>query len=453
MNINSKTKRQLKIQNIIFYVLLIVVVILLAKFSLKTNVSVDWTANNRHTLSETTTDLLAQLQDEITIQAFISTDNDYREALESLFSRYQQHSDKLNVEYINPDFSPDLVRQLNIQQQGELVITRGPQKIHVFDLSEQSLTNALISVSRTKEQWLVFIEGHGERSPFGQENYNLSTWAEQLKQKGFKFQALNLVEHSQIPSNTAAIIIASPETSWLDGEIRIIQDYIANGGNLLWLADPKTHQHLSALTEQLGLEFIPGTVIDPNAQLLGIDDPTFSLINDYANHPIGEATSSVTLYPKAIALEPSSTENEWQQLSLLNSQVNTWSKATAIEKNTQLEFELGVDSPGPFSLAYLLTRLNSELDSNEQRIAVLGDSDFISNSYIGNAANLELGIALINWLTQDDELIAIPVKTTIDNSLDLSRTQSLVIDLGFLIVAPLILFIIAFLIWRVRRQR
>ncbi|NOQ94930.1 MAG: mucin 2 [Methylophaga sp.] len=453
MNINSKTKRQLKIQNIIFYVLLIVVVILLAKFSLKTNVSADWTANNRHTLSETTTGLLAQLQDDITIQAFISTNNDYREDLESLLSRYQKYSDKLNIEYINPDFSPDLVRQHNIQQQGELVVSRGSQQTHVFDLSEQSLTNALISVSRTKEQWIVFIEGHGERSPFGKENYNLSTWGEQLKKKGFKFQALNLVEHSQIPTNTAAIIIASPERSWLDGEIGIIQDYIANGGNLLWLADPKTHQHLSALAEQLGLEFIPGTIIDPNAQLLGIDAPTFSLINDYANHPIGEATSSVTLYPKAIALEPSSTESEWQQLSLLNSQANTWSKATAIDKNMLLEFDLGVDSSGPFSLGYLLTRINSEQDTNEQRIAVIGDSDFISNSYIGNAANLELGIALINWLTQDDELIAIPVKTTIDNSLNLSRTQSMVIGLGFLIVVPLVLFLIAFLIWRIRRQR
>ena len=453
MNINSKTKRQLRIQNAIFYVLLIVIVVLLAQFSLKTQFSSDWTSNSRNTLSDTTIELLSQLEQDITIQAFISTDNDYREALESHLSRYKEQNEQLIIEYINPDFSPDLVRQLNIQQQGEMVVSHGTQKTHVFDLSEQSLTNALISVSRTKEQWLVFIEGHGERSPFGQENFNLSTWGAQLKQKGFKYQALNLIEHSQIPSNTATVIIASPEKPWLEGEISIIQDYISNGGNVLWLADPKTHQHLSALAEQLDIEFISGTVIDPNSQLLGINDPQFSLINDYANHPIGEATSSVTLYPKAVALEPSSEMSDWQHISLLTSQDNVWSKAAEINKDTPLEFEQGIDTVGPLSLGYILSRSYSTEEVKDQRIAIIGDSDFVSNSYIGNAANLELGIALINWLADDDKLIAIPVKTTLDNSLDLSRTQSMVIGLGFLIVIPLLLFGIAFLIWRIRRQR
>ena len=452
MNINSKTKRQLKVQNAIFYILLIVAIILLAQLSLKTNISSDWTENSRNSLSDTSIELLSQLENGITVQAFISVNNEYRQALESLLSRYKKQNPALTIDYVNPDFSPDLVRQLNIQQQGEIVVSRGSQQVHVFDLSEQSLTNALISVSRNKEQWLVFIEGHGERSPFGQENYNLSTWSEQLKQKGFKFQALNLVEHSQIPKNTATIIIASPEKPWLEGEINIIQNYIAAGGNVLWLADPHTHQYLSALAEQLDLEFIPGTVIDPNGQLLGIEDPTFSLINDYANHPIGKATSGVTLFPKAVAIEPSSTDSTWQTISLLNSQDNAWSKVDLSSKASDTEFEQGIDTHGPLSLAYLLNRDNIDAET-KQRIAVFGDSDFLSNSFIGNASNLELGLAVINWLAQDDELIAIPVKTTADNSLDLSRTQSIIIGLGFLIVVPIILFTIAFFVWRIRRRR
>lgn len=453
MNINAKTKRQLKIQNAFFYILVIIVVFLLAQLSIKTNITTDWTANSRHTLSETTTELLSQIQSDITIQVFISPSNEYKPVLESLLSRYQKHSNVLKVNYINPDFSPDLVRQFNIQQQGEMIITRGSQQSHVFDLSEQSLTNALISVSREKEQWLVFIEGHGERTPLSQENYNLNIWGEQLKQKGFKLQALNLIQNNKIPSNTAAVIIASPEQAWLEGEVNIIKNYIANGGNLLWLNDPNTHHHLSSLAEQLDIEFIPGTLIDPNAQLLGINDPQFSLINDYANHPIGEATSSVTLFPKAVAIEASPSDGKWQHISLLNSQENTWSSMTAIDKNDLPEFKLGHDTHGPLSIGFLLNRPISDSDSQEQRIAIIGDSDFLSNSYIGNAANLELGLALMNWLAQDDELIIIPVKTTLDNSLELSKIQSLIIGLGFLIGLPLILFIIGFVIWRIRRQR
>ncbi|MDH5591658.1 MAG: GldG family protein, partial [Gammaproteobacteria bacterium] len=97
MNINPKTRFQLQIQQFIFYVLVIIVVTLLAQLTLKTNVRSDWTANSRHSLSDSTKDVLKQLDDDVTIQVFISPDSEYHSALESLLSCYQQHSDKLNV--------------------------------------------------------------------------------------------------------------------------------------------------------------------------------------------------------------------------------------------------------------------------------------------------------------------------------------------------------------------
>jgi len=432
-----------------------VAVILLAQFSLKTDIRSDWTANSRLSLSTATTDFLKKLDHTITIQAFISPDNQYKPTLESLLSRYQSHTKKLIIKYIDPELSPDLVRKLNITKQGEMVISRGKQQSHVHDLSEQSLTNALISVSHNKEQWILFLEGHGERSPFSQGNYNLTTWGEQLKQKGFKFRALNLIENNQIPINTAAIVIASPEQELLRGEIDIINDYINDGGNLLLLGDPDTYQHLSPITEPLDIKFIPGTVIDPNAKLLGINDLRFTLINNYANHPVGKATHSVTLFPQAIALEPSNSNSMWQAISLLKTQTNAWSKAGKIKNSPDqtFTFKQGLDTSGPLSIGYLLTRNSVDKDDKQQRIAIIGDSDFVSNSYIGNVANLDLGVALSNWLAQDDALITIPVKTTIDTNLTLSKIQSLIISLGFLFVVPLLLFLIGFLIWRKRRQR
>lgn len=457
MNINPKTQRQLKIQNIIFYLLIIVVVVLLSQLSIKTDIRTDWTANNRHSLSETTTGFLKQIDQEIIIQVFITPSHEYRITLEKLLLRYQEHSDKLKVSYINPDFSPELVRQLNIQQQGEMVISQGEQQQHVFDLSEQSLTNALIAVSRQQEQWLVFIEGHGERTPLHTANYNLSVWGEQLKQKGFKLQLLNLVEHSQIPVNAAAVIIASPEREWLAGEIDIIKNYIADGGNLLWLTEPENNQYLTNLSEQLGIEFVSGTVIDPNTEMLGISDPQFVLITDYANHPVGAATSGVTIFPQAVALENTIENPDWQYLPLLTTQSNVWSKTNTVDHQIDqtLTFELGTDTAGPLNLGYLLSRVTEEDGDNdtEQRIAIIGDGDFLSNTYIGNGSNLELGIGLMNWLAADDSLISIPVKTTIDNQLELSQMQSLFIGLGFLIILPGFLLSIGTWLWWYRRKQ
>jgi len=456
MNISQKIRRQLKLQNIIFYLLVIIVVVLLAQLSLKTNIRSDWTANNRHNLSDTTIGLLTQLDQAITIQAFISPSSEYRPALESLLSSYQSHNKQLKVSYINPDFSPDLVRELKIQQQGEMVVSRGDKQQHVFDLSEQSLTNALITVSRQQAQQLVFIEGHGERSPLNTANYDLSVWGDQLKQKGFKFLPLNLVENNKIPDNAAAVVIASPETAWLDGEIDIMKNYIDNGGNLLWLAEPDNNQALARLAEQLGLEFIPSVVIDPNAEKMGIKDPQFVLITDYANHPIGQATSGVTVFPQAIAIEqiPNNHDN-WQYLPLLTTQANVWSETALPKKATEqpFVFDLGYDTKGPLNIGYLLSRTKPNSEKNtEQRIVIIGDGDFLSNTYLGNGSNLELGMAIMNWLAGDDALISIPVKTTIDNQLELNQTQSLFIGLGFLIVMPLLLLGIGLWLWWYRRK-
>jgi len=451
MKISSKTHRLYRLQQAIFYLLLGTAIFLLAQLSIQTDTRWDWTQNSRHTLSVTTQDFLQQLDQHVDIKVFISPNSEYRPLVETLITRYQTYTEQLSVTFINPDFSPDLVREFNIQQQGEIIVSRGEQLEHLVDLSEQSFTNALISVSREHEKWLVFIEGHGERSPLNQANFNLSTWGNHLQQKGFKYQALNLVEHSQIPDNAAAVIIASPERAWLAGEIEILKDYIHHGGNLLWLTEPDNNQFLSALAEQLDIEFIAGTVMDPNAELLGISDPQFVLVTEYANHPIGIATDNVTLFPQAVAMEQTNVKSEWHHTALLTTQDNTWSETTTNTESSN--FDVDDNTSGPLSLGYLLTRINADNDAIEQRIAIIGDGDFISNSYIGNAANLDFSLALVNWLVQDDKLISIPVKTTVDSQLDLSRTASLVIGLGFLLVMPIILLSIGFSLWWYRRRQ
>ncbi len=451
MKISSKTHRRYRIQQVIFYVLLCTAIFLLARFSIQTNTSWDWTHNNRHTLSETTQNFLKQLDETIDVKVFVSPNSEYRPVVETLISRYTANTKQLNISFINPDFSPDQVRQYNIQRQGEIIISKGEQLEHLLDLSEQSFTNALISVSRKQEQWLVFIEGHGERSPLSQANFNLSTWAQHLKRKGFKYKALNLVEHSQIPNNAAAVIIASPEKAWLPGEIDILKEYVQQGGNLLWLTEPDSNQYLTALAEHLDIEFIAGTVMDPNAELLGINDPQFVLVTEYANHPIGLATNNVTLFPQAVAMEQSNLESEWLHTALLTTQANTWSETSVDQVNTN--FDVNDDTAGPLSLGYLLTRIINDEDAKEQRIAVIGDGDFVSNTYLGNAANLDFSLALINWLVEDDQLIVIPVKTTVDSQLELSQSASLIIGLGFFLVMPIILLSIGFGLWWYRRKQ
>lgn len=457
MKITKHAQHLIRFQQVIFHALLIAAVVLLSQLSISTNKQFDWTQNHRHTLSDTSLTILHNLKDSITIQVFVSPDYEYRSAIVELLQRYQQHSDKLKIQFVDPSFSPDIVRQFNIQQQGEMVVSRGEQNQHVFDLSEQSLTNAIVTVSRQSQPWLVFIEGHGERSPYDKSDFGLDTLAKNLKSQGIKLRSQNLLEAPELPDNTAALVIASPEKDWLPGEINIVRDYLDKGGNLLWLADPTQTKSLAPLAEQLDIEFVPGTVLDPNSSMLGIQDPRFVLITDYANHPVGQAVKSVTLLAEATAIQKrdENTESPWHYINLLNSQPNAWVESTPITQAnlSQQKYNEGADVSGPVSLGMLMDRDKDKDDSQQQRIAVIGDADFVANSYIGNAANLDLGMALINWLVEDDGLISIPIKTSIGTQLTLSKTQSIIIGFGFLFAVPLLLLTIGLTLWWRRKRR
>ncbi|HCC82034.1 MAG TPA: mucin 2, partial [Methylophaga sp.] len=76
----------------------------------------------------------------------------------------------------------------------------------------------------------------------------------------------------------------------------------------------------------------------------------------------------------------------------------------------------------------------------------------VSDLYLGTAANLELAMALANWLVAEDDSIDIPVITTRDNQLVLTEHQSLFIGIGFLLGLPLSLLLIGISIWWIRRR-
>jgi ABC-type uncharacterized transport system involved in gliding motility auxiliary subunit len=86
-------------------------------------------------------------------------------------------------------------------------------------------------------------------------------------------------------------------------------------------------------------------------------------------------------------------------------------------------------------------------------MVVIGDSDFLSDTYIGAGANLNLGLNIFNWLIGDDDFISVEVKPAADTKLTLDDTQLVVIGFGFFLVIPIILLIIGFRIWFIRKNR
>jgi len=340
------------------------------------------------------------------------------------------------------------MRAAGVQFDGEMVLEYGEglENISPTQFSEENFTNALTRLGHRGERWVVFLSGHGERSPDNQANFDLSTWATQLHQRGFKTKTLSLGEHPQIPQNTTVLVIAGPRTRLLAGETKEIQNFVNRGGNLLWLHDPGPLYGLEPLAESLGIEFQPGVIVDPVSETI-TGNAAAIVVAKYGNHPVVHDFADNTVFPQAggISLK---TPPGWQSSVLIDTRPSSWLETGSLDG--PIQFDKGKDIRGPLNLA---VALNRALEKREQRIIVFGNGNFLANSFIANGGNLDLGMSLVNWLSQDDAYVSIPVKTARDRTLDLSRNTQAAIAAGFLIMLPLVMISSGVLIWLRRRKR
>lgn len=465
MKINRKTHLEIRLQNLLFSLLFLVAVGLVAWLSTQYSAQFDWTASHRHTLSEASRKVLDLLKAPVSITAYARDNQQVREPIRDLVDRYSRYKRDLSLQFVNPDTQPEKVRQMGIQVDGELVIEYEGRSEKIQEAGETSLTNALQRLATAEERTIVFIEGHGDRSPLGKANHDLQQFADELKRKGFTIAAANLATTPLIPDNTDVLVIAGPRTNLLPGEVKLIEDYLNKGGNLWWLGDPGELHGLEPLAKQLGLRFLPGVVVDASTQLLGIDDPTFALVSDYPPHTITQGFQQMTMFPSAAALDQME-KSDFEKEPLLATLARSWTEMGPIEGKISYDAAKG-ERQGPLDLGYAITRpigpepsdkdvehdKSAARTPSEQRIVVVGDGDFLSNTYLGNGGNLELGINMVQWLSRGDALINIPAKIAPDRKLQLSAFASGTIAVGFLFVLPVLLIGIGAWVWFKRRSR
>ena len=457
MEINRKTRLHFRIQNLIFVVLFLAVIGLLAWLSHRYNYESDWTATGRHTLSATSVTVLSRIEGPIQITSFAG--KQLQPAIEDFVRRYQKHKPDISLTFVNPNIEPEKTRAMGITVEGEMVISYQGRSEHVTNPKEETVTNTLQRLLRSQERKLVFLAGHGERRPDGKANHDYGNFSAYLASRGIKTTILNLNEQPVIPADTAVLVIAGPQIDFLNGEVDLIRAYLAQGGNLLWLHDPGRLYNLDPLAADLDIRFVEGVIVDPTTQMLGISDPSFALVTRYGQHPITRNFSYMTLFPRACGVVETK-QSEWTMTPFLQTIDRSWSEQGLLQGT--IEYNADQDVAGPLTIGMSLTRpaptedatsKNAKAKTSEQRVIVLGDGDFLSNAYLGNQGNQELGYNMINWLSHDDNFIAIPVRTTPDSELSLSETAWSVLGLFFLVILPLMLLASGIVIWLRRRKR
>lgn len=451
MHVSRATHWQLRFNSLIFLALFLCGVGLAAWLSHHYRFLQDWTFSRRNSLAPATVKLLRETRRPIHMVAFVANDAALHRRIRHQVALYQAVDPHITLQFSNPDLNPQLAKRYGVSHAGQLAISLGGRTRVVGDLRQETLLNAFMHLTRGANRWVVFLEGHKERSPFDTSSAGLSRLAAVLRRGGFHLQPINLLRTPQIPENTAVLVIAQPRSDFTTGEARAVAKFLARGGSLLWLHAPGSLHGLGPVAHALGVHFVPGTVVDANPTLramIGISNPAVVPVLDYGPSPITSALQIQTLLPFSAAIAQPVGSNHWKGVPLLRTLPKTWSETGALHGEVHFSKARG-DTRGPLILGEALTR---KRNGHQQRAVVIGSGAFASNAFIGQGANLRLAQATINWLSHDDKLVQIHLPSAPDTHLLLGRTEGYAIAAAFLVGLPLLLFASGGVIWFRRRR-
>lgn len=147
-------------------------------------------------------------------------------------------------------------------------------------------------------------------------------------------------------------------------------------------------------------------------------------------------------------------ETGWKVSKLVDVAPNGWLSSQKHEKDEAPEFDEKNDKRGPINIGVAMER---KFGNKGQRVVVMGNANFLSNTFITNGGNLDLGINMVNWLAGDDKLITIqpmPLKDINvkipDNSMGVAVAW--LVFHGFQYFIPLAVMILGFYFWWKRRK-
>jgi ABC-type uncharacterized transport system involved in gliding motility auxiliary subunit len=419
----------------------------------------DLTSSGQFTLSPQSIKVLTSLDGPLKLTVFAKESDfpSYRDRL----GQYEYVSKNVSTEYVDPDKRPGPARQLGIQSYGTIAVQYKGRIERVVGSSEQDLTNGVIKVVTGKERKIYFTQGHGEKDTANTERTGYSGITAQLAHDNYKMEPLPLAQLGSVPDDAAAVVVAGPKTDVLPGEIDALKAYIGKGGHLMLMLDPPDKldspplTNLIALARDWGVEVGNNIVVDVSGvgRLLGTDE-TVPVAVKYPPHPIVQGLDTLTAFPLARSVTAvSGGVGGHVAQSFVETSAKSWAEAdlkTMLTGGKVAFDEKKGDKPGPISIAAAASapvaapapadKPGAGEAKPESRVVVFGDSDFASNLALGVSGNKDLFMNAVNWLAQQENLIAIRPREADDRRITMTAGQQLQVILLVLVLVPLFVF-------------
>jgi ABC-type uncharacterized transport system involved in gliding motility auxiliary subunit len=328
------------------------------------------------------------------------------------------------------------------------------------------------------ERKVYFLQGHGEKEPNRTERDGYSALSGMLRRDNYMVERLVLAQQKEVPDDATVVVIGGPTTDVLPAELEALRRYLARAGKLMVLMDPAiggqaaSMPNLEALVKEWGVTLGNNVVVDVSGvgQLLGTDASVPVAAPPYPSHAIGQGFNLLTAYPLTRSVTPvSGGVNGRTAQTFIQTSANSWGETNLAEMfaTRKVENDKAADLQGPISVAAAVSApvagappakpptpgeaAKEEAPKPETRMAVIGDSDFASNSLLGIQGNRDMFLNTLNWLSQQENLISIRPKDPDDRRITLTADQQRWVKLLALLVLPAAIFGAGIFNWTRRR--
>lgn len=445
-------------------VLLSGIVVLINLISTDFFVRLDFTEDQRYTLSQSTLDIIGDLQDPVTVTAYFSEDlqpqfDRMRQDFMNLLEEYATRSDnKVVFTFINPNESDELeneARQNGIQP---LVISSREKNQSVQKRAymgavinygeatevipflepgsqmEYALTMAIKKMTIPEKQPVGVIAGHGEPT------------LEEMSEVTSELQVLYTPEPITLEDSVnldkyKTLIWVRPADTIPPAHFEKLNTFVENGGNVV-VAINKVEANFSTgmgrdlytgmsdWLEEKGVKINPDFLIDASCGSVTIRQqqgpfmintpvsfPFLPVISEFADHPVVKGLSAVMLQ-FASSLEPADTTVNFVPLAYSGKQSDV--RTAPVFFNFDKEWSESDFSRSRIPVAALVSPENGKQGGN---IIVFTDGDFVINGTGQNARqlqpdNISLFVNSVDYLNDDTGLMQLRTKTVKHRPLD-----------------------------------
>ena len=417
--------------------------------------------------SQETENFLATMPQDATIYWIVQggREDNY---IQRLLDRFEDSTDRITVEKIDPVQQPRFASQYTNQQvtQNSLIVVNGAKSrfigysdIYLQETSgstvsaatfqgEGQLLSALHYVTSLQDITIGVLTGHGETQlPAG--------ITASLTAQNYRLETLDLAAAGSVPEYISLVLVYGVASDLPTGDARILADYLNAGGNLLllstWLDD--TTPNWNTIVDAYGMAAQEAIIVEGQADN-HISDYPYYLLPAIASHPVTQPLSLTglrVLMPLSQALTIREDLPEGLSVQpLLKTTTAAYGKTAGFAMQTTDREDS--DLRGPFLLGAVSERQTGTALST----MIWFPSGYLLEDNIDttvSGGNSQLLVGCVQYLSGNSGSVTVPGKTLGGGKLLVNTTERAVLSILLMVVLPLSILAVGIVVVRRRKRR